>query len=694
MSDSLLNLLEVLNEVLEEQKLQEQASGGAPTEDELWDIVSNGLANYLKTKLPPENGETNQDKKAIEAKLTNPEERFYYAFGLLEWRLRNEEQKPTQTVENVAKWLVGLNNYYLKQPKDSGQVLGNQNEQIFNAIRAGKTLSPFEVPAGRGVRYYYTLNKLLFGFITKFLVFDKYGLNFKKVGERYSEQQLKDFLENLQNGLGIISGGAAFGTAQQRHTDPSVIAQSKYFLDDKDYKVGYENILNGDYNTLNTFVNSISSNNLPAPLKKRHADRTISMITKAFEVLIDDERNGIPIVKWGIQKIKQKDKDTYTSVSPEIEKIIEDFVENFMKKTYSYQDRLKSAGSGKTFTEPRIASLKTNNYKDFDTVVENFFGDKKNSSFEDKIDILIEKMSIFESTNLKQEIEKLSTVKEFVNRVLLMEYFIEMSKGFEAKTAGTLFEYFLAKVFGGKVVGARGDAVDFLINDGKEKTLGSAKLISVTSGADPESRIFKVQQAVSGFLEHTGQTIVYLIGAKRPSSDKILTNAVAPLEIERVDIFKLEVLYEGNEKEIKVNGKNRKNIWKTKKKDDEETNSEKDSKGIFDLGKVIVKDKLKPIGTLQIMTTTEEGIKGFRQRAQAAVTGDTKKILDLVAELFKNLRLADEKSRIYTSSGDVSDGTDALNALTDSQTNLRQIGDYAFTDKKDEYDKLPEPNDT
>ena len=29
MSDSLLNLLEVLNEVLEEQKLQEQASGGA-----------------------------------------------------------------------------------------------------------------------------------------------------------------------------------------------------------------------------------------------------------------------------------------------------------------------------------------------------------------------------------------------------------------------------------------------------------------------------------------------------------------------------------------------------------------------------------------------------------------------------------------------------------------------------------------
>ena len=166
--------------------------------------------------------------------------------------------------------------------------------------------------------------------------------------------------------------------------------------------------------------------------------------------------------------------------------------------------------------------------------------------------------------------------------------------------------------------------------------------------------------------------------------------SVAPLEIESVDIYKLEVLYEGNEKEIKVNGENRKNIWKAAKKSE----NPEDSKGTFDFGKVIVKDKLKPIGTLQIMTTTEEGIKGFRQRAQAAVTGDTKKILDLVEQLFKNLRLADEKSRIYTSSGAVSDGTEALKALTDSQTNLRQIGDYAFTDKKDEYDKLPEPYDT
>ena len=685
MSDSLLNLLEVLNEVLEEQELQEQASGGAPTEQELWDIVSNGLANYLKIKLPDEDGKSNQEREAIEAKLSNPEERFYYAFGLLEWRLRNEEEKPTQTVENAAKWLVGLNNYYLKQPKDSGQVLGNQNEQIFNAIRAGKTLPPFYVEGpvdGRSPKYRYQLNVNFFIEISK--IFQSSELSFKTGGETLIRKQFKDFLEILQNGNGISSGGGAFpGT----RADPSVIAPSKHFLDDKDYETGYERILKGDLKTLNNFVNSLSSEKIPDSLKKRHFDKTISMIRDAFEILVDDEKNGIPIVKWGIKKIKNKDRITNTDVAMEIKQIIEDFVKNFMEKTYSYEDRIKSAGSGETITAPRVSSVKINEYRDFDIVVENFFGDNIDSSFDTKLDILIKKMSIFTSNNLKQEIANLPTARDFVNRVLLMEYFIEMSKGFEARPAGNLFEYFLAKVFGGKVVGARGDAVDFVIGDGKDKTLGSAKLVSAE--LEKSKTYFRAPQSESGFNNYIGQTIIYLIGIKRPSSERISTKSVAPLEIESVDIYKLEVVYEGNEKEIKVNGKNRTNIWKAAKKSE----NPEDSKGTFDFGKVITKDKLEPIGTLQIMTTTEEGIRGFRQRAQAAVSGDTKKILDLVAELFKNLRLADEKSRIYTSSGKVSDGTDALKALTDSQTNLRDIGDYAFKDKEDEYDKLPEPND-
>ena len=98
MSDSLLNLLEILDEVVAEQE-----SGGAPTEDQLWNIVSKGLTGYLDKKLPPENGEPNQDNVAMKAKLTNPEERFYYAFGLLEWRLRNEEKK-RELLRELQDW--------------------------------------------------------------------------------------------------------------------------------------------------------------------------------------------------------------------------------------------------------------------------------------------------------------------------------------------------------------------------------------------------------------------------------------------------------------------------------------------------------------------------------------------------------------------------------------------------------------
>ena len=288
-----------------------------------------------------------------------------------------------------------------------------------------------------------------------------------------------------------------------------------------------------------------------------------------------------------------------------------------------------------------------------------------------------------------------------------MEYFIEMSKGFRRETAGLLFEHFLAKVFGGAVVGQKNNAVDFVVGSGKNKVLGSSKLISKSAGRTI------LPQAVGEFYNNIDEKIIYLIGVKSASPTRISKQAVDPLEIEKVDIYKFEVVFSGKKGGKDKQGRQKYQIG-VKTNDNEEMKftdklwappksskvrggkdsegGDRGSKGYFNFGKLLT--NMQPIGTLQIMTTTEEGIKGFRQLVREKATGDTKKILDLVEQLFKNLRLADEKSRIYTSSGAISDGTEALKALTDSQTNLRQIGDYAFTDKKDEYDKLPEPNDT
>ena len=66
MSDSLLNLLEILDEVVAEQ----ESGGGAPTEDQLWNIVSKGLADYLDNRFPINRDElvTKLSKKNIETR--------------------------------------------------------------------------------------------------------------------------------------------------------------------------------------------------------------------------------------------------------------------------------------------------------------------------------------------------------------------------------------------------------------------------------------------------------------------------------------------------------------------------------------------------------------------------------------------------------------------------------------------------
>lgn len=70
MSDSLLNLLQVLNEVLEEQGLQEQESGGAPT-----------IANMTEEKLKSElikliNVRYNQRYEEIIEHINNNQENY------------------------------------------------------------------------------------------------------------------------------------------------------------------------------------------------------------------------------------------------------------------------------------------------------------------------------------------------------------------------------------------------------------------------------------------------------------------------------------------------------------------------------------------------------------------------------------------------------------------------------------------
>jgi hypothetical protein len=718
MSDSLLNLLEVLNEVLEEEKLQEQASGGAPTEDELWDIVSPGLVKTIEdkkqvyTKARSLSSRQRTALPGISKKYTNPvlddlikscdffieqlsdtNKNLIYAFPIIEHELDDQKniEDNRQKILGVGAWLFRLNKYY----RDGNAKL-EIPPRVFASIygpeynKDGSTKTPFDYKKSQQDHNRQILRILS---TDRDSHLRKIGLSWEEEGQNRLGSNLKNsfkvFLNSLSQGKGFfLSAGAFHGTTGSvAGYNLAYLAEPREFLDNLDYEKARSMILSGDTSQAKNAVSSLYTSlvALGKAIDKKeiafdytaHKEKVITILKSSLDKVLKKPVYSIKLAI--ILKNTYGNKQTRKKYTNQLEflNVVDEFIEN-VENNADYQNKLIKAKSGETFTEPKVSPYGTLQNKDFDRIIRQFFGSNTEATFEQKIDMLFKKMQIFtlSEKKLKNEIKKIDT-RDFMNRVLLLEYFVKMSKGFSRVTAGLLFEYFLAKLFNGKVTGIKNDAVDFITGQGVK---GSAKL---------HSRISRDEvQSVSAFQPHIGEEIIYVIGKKEASEQRITINrAVEPLEIEKVKIYVSKVRFDNKKTE------NDNYILNIIGKDGEvkaTIHSNKDEN--FYLQPLYAEENYT--GTLQIMMTTEDGIKGFRQRVKKAVSGDTKKILDLVEELFKNLRLADEKSRIYTSSGEVSDGTAALKALTDSQTNLRQIGDYAFTDKKDEYDKLPEPNDT
>ena len=96
--------------------------------------------------------------------------------------------------------------------------------------------------------------------------------------------------------------------------------------------------------------------------------------------------------------------------------------------------------------------------------------------------------------------------RDFLAQVMLMDYFAEISKSFDAGSGAYLFEWFLAMLAGGQVTGKETGpgggmgAVDFKWEGGK----GSAKYYATKSD---------IKQAASGF--NFGETVYYIVALKK-----------------------------------------------------------------------------------------------------------------------------------------------------------------------------------
>ena len=259
-----------------------------------------------------------------------------------------------------------------------------------------------------------------------------------------------------------------------------------------------------------------------------------------------------------------------------------------------------------------------------------------------------------------------------------MDYFVEFSKGFTSTVAGVLFEYFLAGLFGGKVVGHYQGITDFKVGE----ELYSAKFI----GSDT-----RVKQALSRFQKEPDKTITFIVGkkyksykAKRKQGEKDENYEFGVEEIHEVDLYKFQIKYTNGD--FFVNGG--------------DESAKKLGLVSIDKNQDVVMDKIitqeKPFTQIRIMSTDKDTIKAYREALKEKLKGSTdklvkqkKNILNIVQAIFDNLKEGESSARKYVSSGDKEQGVMATKKL-----DVSKKGIIALSGAADEYRLDSEPNDT
>ena len=236
--------------------------------------------------------------------------------------------------------------------------------------------------------------------------------------------------------------------------------------------------------------------------------------------------------------------------------------------------------------------------------------------------------------------------RDFLAQVMLMDYFAEISKSFDAGSGAYLFEWFLAMLAGGQVTGKETGpgggmgAVDFKWEGGK----GSAKYYATKSD---------IKQAASGF--NFGETVYYIVALKKQGIEQksVLSRGTSdPSKLTMVDIYAPKVkridddLFEIDGEEVTVSG-----------------------------GTVPIGNNLgNVISTIYI---AEVPTKTFRDMAYQAVSGQLnqmkKELLSTFEGFFQQLKLADTSCRKYSLSGDLDDANNTFSAIDLSRDQFEEL---------------------
>ena len=305
----------------------------------------------------------------------------------------------------------------------------------------------------------------------------------------------------------------------------------------------------------------------------------------------------------------------------------------------------KRAEDRQSFSQPQIrtATAETGKFTDeMEPLLNRIFG-TKNPKIHTRVKTLSKISAKFFKAaegdkNAINAIKKLDA-KDFLAQVMLMDYFAEISKSFDAGSGAYLFEWMLALLAGGKVTGKQTGpgggmgAVDFEWTGGK----GSAKYYATKSD---------IKQAATGF--ETGQNVYYVVALKKQGREQIGKTSRGtsdPNKITMIDIY-TPTIKKIDDTNFKINGKPIPQLGSAK-------------------SKVPIGDHLgQKKATIYI---AQVPTKSFRNMAYKAVSSDLLKMKnELLANFerfFIQLEEADKSCRKYTVTGNVDDANSTFTAI-------------------------------
>jgi hypothetical protein len=731
MSNSLLNLLEVLNEVLEEQGLQEQGSGGAPDfaklKKDIDTFISSSEKAYeeMKNEVLQKKG---QSERQIARQLDHIEKY---------WKKYESERASENIMLKMYAAYMFLFNATSQSPRDSAKTKYFQEVNTFSKnitehifllnthflrLQSGNPHETSHQPVDQTYKDFFDVYKKICKTNSSLrTVFYKSGSERVVLKKKSSTgTRALAFFPIVERLLDSLSKGIGAYRVSFKPTDrtfPDQLADKVEILDYLDFRA-----MRGEMSKPFIQVGSRKTNKtsyfakILGQIRAVHEDLgetqkslLLNLVqetfTDIFDIALKDtaknnewqhQINFLLESSKGIRQYFPETDEYFHSWAEEFRKKYPDDYAKKRKKLKAdvvdsrYQSMIDDIkpNLGKTFTSPRINLSDGSLSNDFLFTVDNFF-DSGANDFNSRIKQYKEKMSIFSKNpkEFKEELENITTI-DFMNRVLLMDYFVEFSKGFTNTTAGILFEYFLAGLFNGEVVGHYQGVTDFKV--GKE--LYSAKFLAPGT---------PVRQALSRFEKEPDKTITYILGKKLKSykakphstrSEDKYTFGVQ--EIHDVDLYKFDIKFsngefyiDGNEEKsnlVKVSGE--------KKQIDGETEVE-------DTRVVIMNDVISsrpPFSRITVMSTSEDTIKAYRETVKEKLKGSTdklikqkKNILEMVQDIFDSIKEGESSARKYVSDGKKENGVNAIKKLTKSQISMRLLNKASK-----EYEDLSKPNDT